>query len=539
MSATGRPTVDERSAPGGIALTRDTTSDSSRDAEKSPETVSADSLDLDQLPPTAQYGAVFPHVFSHPDREQHWREVFERSQYEGRHRFDPSFSWTGQTLDLVRRNINRAISDNMLDDIGVNTNDYNTGQTIYFICFLFAELPGGLISKKIGPYRYTPAAIVLWGAFCAAQAGIKGRASFWALRAVLGFCQGGFIPEMVLYLSYFYKGNELPIRLSIFWTAIPLTQIYGSLMAAGLLEMRGVQDWAGWQWLFLVEGLICVVVGLISFLVMPGSVCEPALAFKRKDGSNKWWSENEEKVLVNRILRDDPTKGDMNSREGIDWRGLWSAFTNIDLWPIYILGISAYIPFQPTANYLSLILRNMGYSVFMSNILAIPGFALFAINILVFGKLSEKLDERCLVASGSNLWMLPFFIGLIAIPDTASPWVRYVLLTGVNGIPYTHSILVGMTSRNAKSVATRTVSAAVYNMCYQVGSIIAVNVYREEDMPYYYTGNRAMTALCVVNIALFVAAKFFYIWRNKVAMRKFAGLPESEKSKAVAVLFAH
>lgn len=51
------------------------------------------------------------------------------------------------------------------------------------------------------------------------------------------------------YLSYFYKGNELPIRLSIFWTAIPVTQIYGSLLAAGLLELRGVQDWAGWQWL--------------------------------------------------------------------------------------------------------------------------------------------------------------------------------------------------------------------------------------------------------------------------------------------------
>ena len=127
--------------------------------------------------------------------------------------------------------------------------DYNTGQTIYLVCFLVAELPGNLISKKVGPFRYTPVTIVIWGALCAAQAGIKNRASFWAFRALLGLAQGGFIPEMVLYLSYFYKGNELPFRLSIFWTAIPLTQTYGALLAAGFLEMRGLQGWGGWQWL--------------------------------------------------------------------------------------------------------------------------------------------------------------------------------------------------------------------------------------------------------------------------------------------------
>ena len=120
---------------------------------------------------------------------------------------------------------------------------------VYLVCFLAAELPGGLISKKVGPYRYTPFMITLWGALCAAQSAINGRASFWTLRALIGFIQGGFIPEMVLYLSYFYKSNELPMRLSIFWTAIPLTQAYGALLAAGLLAMRGLRGWGGWQWL--------------------------------------------------------------------------------------------------------------------------------------------------------------------------------------------------------------------------------------------------------------------------------------------------
>lgn len=57
------------------------------------------------------------------------------------------------------------------------------------------------------------------------------------------------IGDKVLYLSYFYKSNELPFRLSLFYTVIPLTQIYGSLLAGGLLEMRGLQGLAGWRWL--------------------------------------------------------------------------------------------------------------------------------------------------------------------------------------------------------------------------------------------------------------------------------------------------
>lgn len=140
---------------------------------------------------------------------------------------------------------------------------------------------------------------------------------------------------------------------------------------------------------------------------MPPSITEPAVAFKRPDGTNKWWTEEEEKILVNRLLRDDPTKGDLNNRTAVTPLGIWKTLSEFDLWPIFIvsllapnalflpplvliintfllptqIGIFAWIPFQPTANYLSLILREMGYSVFHSNLLAIPGFILFAINV--------------------------------------------------------------------------------------------------------------------------------------------------------------
>jgi MFS family permease len=140
-----------------------------------------------------------------------------------------------------------AISDDLLTELGMDTNDFNTGQTIFLLSFLAAELPSGLISKKIGPDRWIPFIITAWSVVSAAQAGLTNKAGYFACRCLLGLLMGGFIPDTVLYITYWYKKRELPIRLSWFWTVLSTCNILGSLLAAGILQMRGLQGWSGWQ----------------------------------------------------------------------------------------------------------------------------------------------------------------------------------------------------------------------------------------------------------------------------------------------------
>jgi sugar phosphate permease len=228
----------------------------------------------------------------------------------------------------------------MLVELGMDTNDFNTGQTIFLVSFLSAELPSGLISKKLGPDIWIPFIICSWSIISAAQAGLKNRAGYFAVRCLLGLLMGGFIPDTVLYITYYYKARELPIRLSWFWTVLSTCNVAGSLIAAGILQMRGIAGWSGWQWLFLLEGLFTLLIGVASWFMLPASITQTR-GLIRKNG---WFTEREEGILVNRLLRDDPSKGDMHNRQAVGPQRLWKCLKDFDLWPLYLIGLTTYVP---------------------------------------------------------------------------------------------------------------------------------------------------------------------------------------------------
>ncbi|TKX22531.1 MFS transporter-like protein 92 [Elsinoe australis] len=517
-------------------------------ADKEVSTPSDASLHSGEEEIDGDYGSYHDHVFKDPKVADYWRNVYEKAHYEGRHRFDPNMTWSAteekrlrrkvdfrimtwcwmmfMALDLNRRNINRAISDNMLPELGMNTNDFNTGQTIFLLSFLAAELPSGLISKKLGPDIWIPFIIVAWSIISAAQAGLKNKAGYFAVRCLLGLLMGGFIPDTVLYITYWYKSKELPIRLSWFWTVLSACNVLGSLLAAGVLQMRGLVGWSGWQWLFLIEGCLTVIVGILSWGIMAPSPSQTKNWFRGKNG---WFTEHEEKILVNRLLRDDPSKGDMHNRQAVNLSRLWKAFKDYDLWPLYIVGLTNYIPPNPPQNYLTLILHNLGFSTFQANLLTIPSQFFFGVNLLIISWVSERINERGYLSSLSNIWILPWLAALVGLGASASNWVRYALLTGLLSYPYCHAILVAWNSRNSNTVRTRAVSAALYNMFVQAGNIIGSNIYRENDRPLYLRGNKILLGITCWNIVQLWLVKNYYVRKNKRREEAWAKLNGEEK----------
>lgn len=126
-----------------------------------------------------------------------------------------------------------------------------------------------LISKKLGPDNWIPVQMVLWSIVACSQSRMTGKGTFYLTRSLLGIIEGGFIPDAVLYLSYFYQSAELPIRLSFFWGAYTMTSIISAFLAFGILHLRGRYGKAGWQWLFALEGALTALIGLVSWFYLP------------------------------------------------------------------------------------------------------------------------------------------------------------------------------------------------------------------------------------------------------------------------------
>ncbi|KAI3394613.1 hypothetical protein diail_2536 [Diaporthe ilicicola] len=498
--------------------------------------------------PEASYEGFGENPFADEAVAEHWRQIYAESKYECRHVFDTTLTWSEQEekaiirkldwrvclwacimffgLQVDRGNLGQALSDNMLDDLGLNTNDYNYGNTVFLISFLVAELPSQLLSKKIGPDRWIPAQICLWSIVASSQFFISGNSSFLLTRALLGVLEGGFVPDLVLWLSYFYTSRELPIRLSYFWTTLSVTTILTSLLAFALLHMRGVLGYAGWRWLFLIEGLITLLVGIASFFLMPASAVQTKTWFR----PNGWFSDREVAIVVNRVLRDDPSKGDMHNRQALTPRHLWQTLKDYDLWPLYILGLIVFIPPSPPTKYSTLIVKSLGFSTFNTTLLSIPSSVLHIITLLTITRISDYFNERTLVAMLQSVWTLPCVIALEWWPGMIDDqWGTYALVTVLLSYPYCHPILVAWTSKNSNNVGTRSVSAALYNMSAQLGSIIGNFIYRDDDKPYYRRGNLDLFIINLLAIVLFLFTEAYYIWRNKQKERVWNALSKEEQ----------
>ncbi|KAG0650957.1 putative transporter [Hyphodiscus hymeniophilus] len=455
--------------------------------------------------------ATQPSVFDDPETLEDYRPGDE---WENTHRFDPEERWTWgeehrlirkidskimlfaaimfMALELDRSNISQALTDNFLDDLGMDTNDYNLGQTAFKFAFLCAELPSQLLAKWIGPDIWIPTQMVV-----------------------------------ILYLSYFYKHHELSLRLGFFWTASALADVLGGFLAFGLLHLRGVDGKSGWRWLFLIEGLITFFVGLLAYDLMPSSPTSTASWFRGEKG---WFTEREEKIMINRVLREDPSKSSMHNREPLTPALLWQSMKDFDLWPIYLLGLNFQTPMTTVMAYLTLSLKGLGFDTFKTNLLVIPSMILHVITMLALTYGAEVWGELTFTALIGQIWALPFliFINLVDI-NSINKWFAWIIMTVLLSYPNAHPIQVGWNSRNSNTVRSRTVSAALYNMSVQTSGIIASNIYQKDDAPQYRRGNKVLLSILIGNIFLYLGSKLYYVKRNAYRDRKWNSMDQEKK----------
>ncbi|WP_321952326.1 MFS transporter [Paraburkholderia bannensis] len=181
---------------------------------------------------------------------------------------------------------------------------YGFGAGIFFIGYFLFEVPSNVILHRVGARVWIARIMVTWGLVSIFTMFVTTPTMFYVMRFLLGLCEAGFFPGIILYLTYWYPAHRRGRMTTWFMTAIALSGVIGGPVSGWILKsFDGAHGWAGWQWLFLLEGLPSVLVGVLVFFVLDDRI-----------GKAKWLTPEERALLERNIAAEDATKEDLPLR---------------------------------------------------------------------------------------------------------------------------------------------------------------------------------------------------------------------------------
>ena len=201
----------------------------------------------------------------------------------------------------------------MLSALRFSETVYGLGAGIFFIGYFLFEIPSNIILHKVGARRWIARVMLTWAVISAAMVFVGTPTSFYILRFLLGVAEAGFFPGMILYLTYWYPAPRRAGIIALFMTAIPISGVIGGLLSGWILHaMTGVQGLAGWQWLFLIEALPSLVLGVAVLVSLDDGI-----------QAARWLTGEEKELLAQRISDD---------HKQISSHALWDGLRNPRVW---------------------------------------------------------------------------------------------------------------------------------------------------------------------------------------------------------------
>ncbi|MGH7883470.1 MAG: MFS transporter, partial [Candidatus Dormibacteraceae bacterium] len=147
--------------------------------------------------------------------------------------------------------------------LGISAATFGLGGGLFFIGYFLVEVPSNMMLHRFGARRWIARIMISWGIVAACQALIQGEVSFYLVRILLGVMEAGFFPGVILYLTLWFPTAQRARVVALFMVAVPLSTAVGDPVGGLLLKLNGVAGLAGWQWLFVVEGVPTVFIGLV------------------------------------------------------------------------------------------------------------------------------------------------------------------------------------------------------------------------------------------------------------------------------------
>src|SRR5262245_45385750 len=300
----------------------------------------------------------------------------------------------------------------MNSDLRFSSAAFGFGSGVFFLGYCLFEVPSNLILHRVGARRWIARIMISWGVISTAMMFVRTAPTFYLLRFLLGAAEAGFFPGVVYYMSHWYPEGQRARAIAAFMTAVPVSGVIGGPLSGALLTLNGLFGLAGWQWLFLVEGVPAILLGIIVLFYLTD---RPETA--------AWLSSAEKDWLVSTLAAERSVR-----QKGYPV-SIFAALTNPTIWHLGIVFLFAAIGFYGYSFLAPFVVKSLtGTSDLGVGLILGAISAVTIIAMMLNSAHSDHTDERPLHVAISLLISGAGFFGCAVLREPISALVFLALV---------------------------------------------------------------------------------------------------------------
>ncbi|KAL5365022.1 major facilitator superfamily domain-containing protein [Aspergillus floccosus] len=399
---------------------------------------------------------------------------------------------------MDRTNLSMAAVAGMTKELHLEVGTrYSLIVLMFFVPYVIFQPPMTIITRKLGPTIFLGTIVISWGAILVGMGFTKDWKQMLACRVLLGLLEAGYFPGCVYLLSSWYTRFDVQKRFSVFYLIGCVASALAGILAFGLMQMHGIEGLGGWRWIFIMEGVITGVIGILTIIFL---VDFPDRAHK------SWWflSEKEARFVVRRINRD-RSDGD---EEPFKLKKFLSPCLDPKIWAFAMIFFSSTTVTYAIAYFLPIILQQgMGFSVGAAQCLVAPPFAFAGIVMFTGAWVGDRYRIRGPIVVFNSLLAL---LGLPLMGFAKGNAARYVgVFFAVAGANANIPSVMAYQANNIRGQWTRALSSATLVGFGGIGGIVSSLVFRSQDAPNYRPG---MWTTIACNILILIIVASLSVW---------------------------
>jgi ACS family tartrate transporter-like MFS transporter len=260
--------------------------------------------------------------------------------------------------------------------LGFSNVTYSLGAGIFFLSYTLLEIPSNMILARVGARRWIARIMISWGLVSAGMMFVRSATGFYVLRFALGAAEAGFFPGIIYCLTRWFPTRDRARAIAGFMTAVVIAGIVGGPISGALLSLNGAGGLAGWQWLFVVEGLPAVALGFIVLRTLP-----------EQPSDARWLTPAEQFALTTQLAEEAQLKSNVHSVRGALTSGrVWLLTAVYFAIPVALYAMGFWMP--------QIVRKASGASDFIVGLLSAIPYAVAAVGMVIVGRHSDRTGER-------------------------------------------------------------------------------------------------------------------------------------------------